>query len=183
MVALETGRLLLRMFREEDFEAYAEMCADPRVMQYLRGGQPLSPEDAWRQMTAAVGEWLLKGYGAWAVEERETGRLIGRLGFVNWAHIELKPSRPEALPGLEIGWVLSRASWGRGYAAEGARRAIDYAFTEMGRDYVVSIIHPDNEASIHLPERLGQKLEGRTEASGTELLVYRIDRKAWRTGR
>jgi RimJ/RimL family protein N-acetyltransferase len=179
MVTLETERLLLRMFRAEDFESYAEMCADPEVMQYLPGGKPLSRENAWRQMAATVGEWHLTGYGAWAVQERETGRLLGRLGFVNWAHVELRPSRPEALPGLEIGWVLSRASWGRGYATEGARRAIDYAFTDLGRDYVVSIIHPDNNTSVRVAERLGQKIEGRAQVSGTEALVYRIDREAW----
>jgi RimJ/RimL family protein N-acetyltransferase len=165
-MTLETARLRLRMFREEDFEEYARICADPEVMRYLGEGNPLTSADAWRQMAMILGHWRLRGYGLWALEERASGALLGRVGFFN----------PEGWPGFELGWVLGREHWGKGYATEGARRALEHAFTEMGRDHVISLIRPGNAASIRVAERLGEKLEGRTELFGHEALVYGISR-------
>lgn len=167
---LETERLILRMFREEDFESYASICADADVMHYL-GGKPYTRLEAWRHMAFLIGHWHLRGYGHWAVEEKASGRVIGRLGFLN----------PEGWPGFEIGWTLGRESWGKGYATEGARRALEYAFTELNQDHVISLIHPENQASIRVAERLGEKLEGEAELLGMDLLVYGIDREAWRS--
>jgi len=173
MVTLETDRLTLRMFREDDFEQYARIVADPQVIRYLGDGKPLAHWEAWRQMAMIVGHWYLKGYGIWAVEERTTRRLLGRIGFFN----------PEGWPGFELGWVLGGDSWGKGYATEGARRALDYAFTEMGREHVISVIHPDNEASIRVAERIGEGLEGRSELFGHTVLIYGLDRAAWAAAR
>ncbi len=170
MVTLATERLLLRMFRQDDFEAYAAICADPEVMRYLGDGKALSRWDAWRQMAMILGHWPLRGYGLWAVEERATGALIGRVGFFE----------PEGWPGFELGWMLRRASWGRGYAIEGARRALAHAFTEMDRRHVISLIRSANQPSIRVAARLGETLEGRTDLFGHEALVYGIDRAAWR---
>jgi RimJ/RimL family protein N-acetyltransferase len=169
MVELETERLRLRMWRAEDFDEYARICADPEVMRYL-GGQTFSRLEAWRHMAMLVGHWQLRGYGHWAVEEKASGRFIGRLGLFN----------PEDWPGFEIGWTLARASWGRGYATEGARRALAYAFDEMAREHVISLIHPDNKASIRVAERIGETHEGETELFGTRVLVYGIARAVWR---
>jgi RimJ/RimL family protein N-acetyltransferase len=170
MVTLETERLILRPFREADFERYAVMCADPEVMRYLGEGRALTRGEAWRQMAMILGHCQLRGYGLWAVEERGSGALLGRLGFFN----------PEGWPGFEIGWTLRRESWGRGYATEGARRALAYGFTEMGREHVISLIHPENRGSIRVAEKLGERLEGRTEVFGHEALIYGITREAWR---
>ena len=169
MITLQTERLLLRMFREDDLEPYATMCADPEVMRYLGDGRPLSRADAWRQMAMILGHWQLRGFGLWAVEERATGALVGRLGFF----------QPEGWPGFELGWMLRRASWGHGYATEGAGHALAHAFTTMGRDRVISLIRPGNVPSIRVAERLGERLEGRTELFGHEALIYASDRTRW----
>jgi RimJ/RimL family protein N-acetyltransferase len=169
MVELETERLILRMFREDDIERYASICADPEVMRYLGDGKTLTRAEAWRQMAMIVGHWQLRGYGIWAVEERKSKDLVGRVGFFN----------PEGWPGFELGWVLGREYWGKGYASEGARRALDYAFTEMKRDHVISLIHPDNRGSMRVAERIGEQLEGKTEIFGHEVVVYGIDRAGW----
>lgn len=166
MVTLETDRLILRMFREEDFPQYAGFCADPEVTRFLGEGRPLNRGEAWRSMAMILGHWQLRGYGPWAVVERLTGSFIGRIGFFN----------PEGWPGFELGWVLGKEFWGKGYAIEGARRALDYAFTEMGRDYVISLIHPDNSASIKVAKRLGETVEGQTELFGHAVLIYSINR-------
>lgn len=168
-VRLETERLILRMWRESDMGPYAEMCADPEVMRYV-GGVPMSRPEAWRKLALVVGHWRLRGYGMWAVEERASGELVGRVGC--W--------QPEGWPGFEIGWALRRNFWGRGFATEAGRASLDYAFNELNQTHVISIIHPDNRASIRVAERLGEGLEGETEVFGTKVLVYGIDRAASR---
>src|SRR4051812_6215309 len=161
MKALETERLRFRMFRDDDIDEYAAMCADPDVMRHLTG-QPMTRLEAWRHMAMLLGHWTLRGYGMWAVEEKRSGELLGRIGFHN----------PDGWPGFELGWTLKRAAWGKGYAAEGARFALNYAFTEMDRDHVISVIRPENLPSIRVAERLGEKLESQTEVMGFPVLVY-----------
>ena len=173
METLRTERLVLRMFREEDLDEYAAMTADPEVTRYLGDGGTLSRADAWRQMAMILGHWRLKGYGMWAAEEAATGRLVGRIGFFN----------PEGWPGFELGWTLAREFWGRGYATEGARRALAYAFEEMGREHVISLIRPANLPSVRVAERLGERLERSADLFGNPALVYGISREDWLAGR
>jgi RimJ/RimL family protein N-acetyltransferase len=107
------------------------------------------------------------------VEEKSSGRVVGRIGFMD----------PVGWPGFELGWTLARDSWGKGYATEGARRALEYAFTEMDRDHVISLIAPDNVASIKVAERLGEKVEGQTNVVNRDVFIYGIDRKDWLAAR
>jgi RimJ/RimL family protein N-acetyltransferase len=168
MITLETARLRLRMFRDTDLDAYAAMSADPEVMRYLGAtGQPLTRPEAWRQMATFLGHWTLRGYGVWAVEERASGEFVGRIGLFY----------PDGWPGLECIWALARGAWGKGYATEGARRAIEYAFSELASGRVISLIRPGNTASIRVAERLGETLEGSVTLFGAEALVYGITRE------
>jgi len=164
-VILETNRLLLRWFRETDFPEYAAICADPEVMRFLTGSA-MNEMEAWRHMASVMGHWYFRGFGVWAVEEKQTQRLVGRIGFMH----------PAGWPGFELGWTLGRESWGKGYAIEGARRALEYAFNEMDRDHVISCIAPDNVRSIRVAEKLGETVEGKTELMGKEVLIYGIHR-------
>ena len=166
-VRLETQRLLLRWFREDDFSGYVDIATDPEAMKFIGG--PQTPLDAWRAMAAHIGHWYFFGYGVFAVEEKLSGRMIGRIGFMN----------PPGWPGFELGWTLRRDSWGKGYATEGARRALEYAFTELNRDHVISCIAPANVNSIRVAERLGEKVEGETELLGKNVLIYGISREEW----
>jgi RimJ/RimL family protein N-acetyltransferase len=167
---LKTARLLLRMFREADLDAYAEMCGDAEVMKYL-GGAPMSRFEAWRSMAMILGHWQLRGFGLWAVVERASGQFVGRVGC--W--------RPEGWPGLELAWALRRASWGKGYATEAALGALDVAFSSLGQPHVISMIHSANQPSIRVAQRLRMRLEGRTELMGHPVLVYGVRRTAWST--
>ena len=167
---LETERLVLRMLRESDFEAYARIGADPEVARYLGNGKPLTRHEAWRSLAAHIGHWALRGYGMLAIEEKASGAFVGRAGFFN----------PEGWPGFEIGWTLARESWGRGYATESARRLLAYAFTDLARDHVISVIQPENAASIRVAERIGETFERRMDLLGGEVLIYGIAREAWK---
>lgn len=165
MTTLVTDRLQLRPFLSTDFEAHAEICADPEVMRYIRAGA-LSRADAWWQMARYMGHWQLRGYGLWAVVERASTRLVGHLGFLD----------PEGGHGFELGWALARHAWGKGYALEGTRAAVHHAFTALQRDHIACVIRPENARSIRLAERLGGTPEGEIEESGARLLVYGIRR-------
>src|SRR4051812_21589844 len=131
MVTLETERLTLRMFRQEDIDAYAAMCADPEVMRFL-GGKTLNRHDAWRSMAGVCGHWQLRGYGMWAVVEKASGEMIGRVGCLN----------PEGWPGFEVGWTLRREYWRQGYATEAARASMDWAFRHLNVPHIISLITP-----------------------------------------
>ena len=124
---LRTERLVLRELRQSDFDAYAAMCADPEVMEYITG-KPMSRGDAWRQMAMFAGHWSLRGFGGWAVEELSSGRFIGRVGL----------HYPEGWPDRELGWTLARDSWGRGYATEACKEVLDYAFGALGWQRLIS---------------------------------------------
>ena len=163
---LETERLKLRMWRESDLDDYAAMSADPLVMQYLGPGKVFTRAEAWRSMAFFVGHWEMRGYGHWAVEEKASGRMIGRIGFLN----------PEGWPGFEIGWTLARYVWGKGYATEGGRRALEDAFKDLDQPHVISLIHPENTPSMKVAERLGEKREGTARIGEVDVLVYGIDR-------
>ena len=165
---IQTERLVLRMFRESDTDAYAEMVADPEVMRFL--GKPMSRQEAWRNMAMVLGHWHLRGFGFWAVEEKESGELAGRVGC--W--------QPEGWPGLEVGWALRRGFWGRGYATEAARASVSYAFDELGQARVLSLIAPDNANSIRVAERLGEKPGEEWEVFGTKVIIYAVGREEFR---
>ena len=162
MVRLETKRLLLRPFVEEDLDAYARISADAETMRHLGDGRPLTRPEAWRQMAFFLGHWQLRGYGLWAAADRETGTLVGRIGLFN----------PEGWPGLEVGWLIDCARWGRGLATEGGRAALAYAFSQLGADHVISVIRPDNRASIRVAEKLGMTFERHSDLNGHPVVIY-----------
>lgn len=170
-VRLETPRLLLRWFRESDFADYVEIATDADVMKFIGGTQ--TPFEAWRAMSSHIGHWYFRGYGVFAVEEKATGKMVGRIGLMN----------PPGWPGFELGWTLGRASWGKGYATEGAQRVLEYAFTDMDRDHVISCIAPDNLNSARVAERLGETIEGETELLGKQVYLYGISRDKWEATR
>lgn len=162
---ITTERLVLRPWREADLDPYAEMCADPEVMRYI-GGKTLDRSEAWRNIALFVGHWTLRGYGLWAVEHRVDQAFIGRVGL--W--------RPEGWLGLEVGWALTRSQWGHGYATEAGRAAIEFAWTTLGVDGLISLIQPANHSSQRVAERLGLALAGRRHLGSTEVLMYRCVR-------
>jgi RimJ/RimL family protein N-acetyltransferase len=165
-VVLETRRLLLRPFLESDLDAYAGICSDPEVMRYIGAGSPLSRDDAWRSMALILGHWQLRGYGMWAAEDKQSGALVGRIGLYN----------PEGWPALEVGWLIERARWGHGLAAEGGAAAMQFAFERLNLSHLSSIIQPLNRASIRVAEKLGMTQERIARLNGIDVLIYGCDR-------
>jgi RimJ/RimL family protein N-acetyltransferase len=144
---LETPRLFLRAFRPADFESYAAMSANPEVMRYIDDVQ--DRESAFRSFCASIGHWAVRGYGPWAVEERASGRVVGRAGLFHW----------ERWPAIEVGYLLDPSAWGKGYATEAAQRSLRYAHETVGARGVVAFIQPENVASVRVVEKLGGRFE------------------------
>jgi RimJ/RimL family protein N-acetyltransferase len=163
---LHTERLVLRALRAEDLDPFAAIVSDPEVMRFLDDGEPLTRQTCWRGMALFLGHWHLRGYGWWGVEERATGRFLGRVGLYN----------PEGWPGIELGWLLARSSWGKGYATEAGRAALEWGFTVVGADEIISIIRPQNSRSIRVAEKLGERLVSPIELAGRDALLYAIRR-------
>ncbi|HWF25539.1 MAG TPA: GNAT family N-acetyltransferase [Solirubrobacteraceae bacterium] len=166
--ALETERLVLRGLEPGDLDAYAAMYADAEVARHLEHGRPMDRAAAWRSMAIHLGHWQLRGYGQWALVERASGELVGRAGLFE----------PEGWPGLEVGWVLARPHWGRGFATEAGRAALVYAFEVVGAERVISLIRRENEPSIRVAERLGERYERTIDLLGGPAYVYGLARSA-----
>jgi len=170
---LETERLILREWRADDFEPFAQFMADEEVMRHL-GGRALSRGDAWRNLARAIGHWHLRGYGTWAVQRKEDGALAGRVGLIN----------PEGWPGLEVGWTLGRPYWGKGYATEAAIASLNYGFTTQKVDRLISVIDPANAASQAVARRIGEKKGERTvltiEDESFPADIWYITRAEWK---
>jgi RimJ/RimL family protein N-acetyltransferase len=162
---ISTERLVLRAFAASDLDSFAKMNADPQVVAFLGNGQPVDRQESWKIMAWLLGHWQLRGFGSWAVEERETKRFVGRVGLFY----------PEGWPGIEISYVLVRSAWGKGYATEGARAAMCHAFEKIKIPRMISLIHPANHSSVKVAEKLGETFERQTEFNGKTLLIYGRD--------
>ena len=161
-----TPRLVLRGWREDDVDAYAAAAADPEVMRHLGG--VLDRAEAWRQVGLHAGHWVLRGYGNWAVERREDGVLVGRAGLWN----------PDGWPGLEVGWMLARHAWGRGYATEAGRAAMAWAWATLAAPRLIALIAPGNAASARVAERLDMRPAGEDTIAGQAVRVFAAEQPA-----
>ena len=145
--ALRTARLLLRQWCDDDVAAFAELSADPAVMQYLVPFADRAAMDAW--VVAVRKHWQDHGFGPWVLEVPSKGLMIGVVGLSN-----LRFALPFA-PAVEVAWRLTPRYWGRGYAHEAARAAIDDGFGRLGLKEIVAFSVPANLASQRVMEKLG----------------------------
>lgn len=159
---LETARLRLRPFAEADWQAMHEHFGDAEATRHTFG-RALTEAGTWRAVASMAGHWLLRGYGPYAVEEKDGGALVGTVG----------PWYPLEWPEREIKWALLRRCWGRGYAAEAAR-AVQRAMREhLGGPPPISLIDAANANSIRLALAVGAALERELEFAGRPFHLYR----------
>lgn len=161
---IESARLRMRGFVDSDIDRYAAWLGDEDTSRYI-GGKALDRADAWRSMAMMMGHWVLRGYGMWAVEEKSSGQLVGRVGLWN----------PEGWPGIECGWLIAPDKRKLGYAQEAAATAIEWGRGTLGLTRVLSIIHVDNVASIKTAVALGQARVDEREIRGFPCAVFAMD--------
>jgi len=159
---VETARLRLRAFRETDLDAFAAMSADAEVMRFIGNGETVDRNGTWRTIAGFLGHWRLRGCGMWAIERKDDGAFLGRVGL----------HHPPYWPALEAGWVLARHAWGQGYAREGAAAALDFARRALTPQRLVSFIRPGNERSVKVALALGARRTADGDLLGLPVEVY-----------
>jgi len=140
-VSLRTPQLLLRQWRDDDVAAADELSGDPAVMEYL------VPRPDWAARKRA--HWHEYGFGEWVVE------IPGEASFIGAVGLEHVGYDAHFTPAVEVAWRPARPYWGRGYATESARAALDYGFEQLGLSEIVAITVPANRRSRAVMERLG----------------------------
>ena len=159
---VETRRLILRRFKEDDWVDLHQLYSDPECTRYTIQ-RTLTEGESWRTMAAMIGHWQIRRYGPYAVEDKNTGKVMGPVGL--WY--------PNDWPGPEIKWAISRVYWGLGYASEAARAVKKIAADCMPEISLISLIFSDNEASIKLAEAIGAKFEKEIEFRGQIAHIFR----------
>lgn len=155
---IETARMILRRFRTEDAEdMYANWASDPEVTRFLTW-PPHANVDVTR---SKIEEWVQKyeddGFYNWAMELKETGRVIGNISVVKLN---------EKTEAADIGYCMSRAYWGRGFMPEALKAVMDYLFDVVGLNRVAACHDANNPKSGRVMEKAGMKLEGVLRAAG-----------------
>ena len=146
-VILETERLVLRRWKPSDRNLFAQINADPRVMEFMPG--VLSPMESDRLVDRVEAHFAQHGYGPFAAQTRSEGLFIGFIG------LSVPAFQARFTPCVEIGWRLAVDHWGKGLATEGARAAVRYGFESLGLQEIVSFTVPANVRSRRVMEKLG----------------------------
>ena len=168
MKNLETQRLILRSFQMTDLDDMAAIDADPKVCEFL-------PAIGTRENTAAIIQRIMnhereKGYSLYAVELKATHKMIGWVGLITPtfdAHFT---------PAIEIGWRLASEHWNQGYATEGAKVVLDYAFQVLGLKEVVSFTTEKNLASRRVMEKIGLRHDSKDDFSHPKLPGHPLEK-------
>lgn len=170
-LVIETERLLLRRWRDADVAPNTEMLADPDSARFITpDGKPVVDAFVgWRNAAIMAGHWALHGFGLFVVEEKQTGRYVGRVG----------PWFPVGWPGLEVGWGITKGFRGKGYAVEAATASLDWTFATFEIDKIVHIIRPENVASQNVARRLGATIERQVELFDHVSDLWVTQRDAW----
>jgi RimJ/RimL family protein N-acetyltransferase len=169
---IETERLLLRQWRGDDVAANTAMLADPGTARFITvDGKPVTSElNGWRNAAVMAGHWVLHGVGMFVVEEKSSGKFIGRVG----------PWFPPGWPGFEVGWGIATEFRGKGFAVEAARASIDWAFATFDIDRIIHCIDRENTASQGVARRLGASKDGEFDLFGHVADVWVTHRDTWR---
>lgn len=175
---VRTERLDLRRFDHGDLDELTALFAEPEVWRYPYG-RGLTARETADFLDRQISGWEVAGFGCWVARTLDGGRIIGYVG------LSVPTFLPEILPAVEVGWRLAPAAWGRGYATEGARAALDEGFRTLRLEQVCSLPQAGNDASLAVAERLGLTLKREVQLPATErrgpltALLYEIERDTW----
>jgi RimJ/RimL family protein N-acetyltransferase len=166
---VETERLILRPWRSDDIAANTAMLSDPGTARFIAAdGKPITSElSGWRNAAVMSGHWALHGFGMFAVEEKSSGKYVGRVG----------PWCPPGWPGFEVGWGIAKEFRGKGYAVEAARASIDWVFATFETDEIIHCIDLTNKPSQAVARRLGARRDRQIDLFGQPAEVWVTSRE------
>ncbi|TYC72397.1 GNAT family N-acetyltransferase [Stappia sp. BW2] len=182
---LETERLLLRPWKNEDLEPFAELCADPEVMRFFP--EVLTREKSDLLVSRCREKTANDGFSMAPVEVKATREFLGFVGLNVPAYAAPLPFDPC----VEIGWRLKRSAWGKGYASEAAREWLRFGFETIGLEEIVAFTIPDNLPSQKVMKRIGMTRDLEGDFLHTSLpadhpiakhVLYRLKRSDWMSG-
>ncbi len=175
---VKTKRLGLRSFRASDEDQFAALNADQEVMKYFP--KRLSRDETAYFIERANRKINEQGFGFWAAEHLESGKLAGMIGITRVSY------ETRFTPAVEIGWRLAKDFWGKGLATEGANGALDFGFQRANLDEIVSFTAVMNKKSARVMQRLGMIQDGEFDhpkiADGHPLqrhVLYRLAKSDW----
>jgi ribosomal-protein-alanine N-acetyltransferase len=164
MTLLKTDRLILRMFNpEQDLEDYAAILGQKDVGKWLPKRDAYSYEESRNMMKFFTDHWERNGFGAWAMTSND-GRLLGHMGL----------NLISDLNEVEVLYALGEGAWGKGYATEGAKASVDFAFQHLGCEKLIGLTKPDNYPSQHVLEKLGMKHTKDIHWRGMDLFYFEL---------
>jgi RimJ/RimL family protein N-acetyltransferase len=168
---IETPRLILRPWRSDDVAANTAMLSDPDTARFIAAdGKPITSElNGWRNAAVMSGHWALHGFGMFAVQEKSSGKYVGRVG----------PWSPPGWPGFEVGWGIARECRGKGYAVEAARASIDWVFATFEIDEIIHCIELSNAPSQAVARKLGARKDREGDLFGKPADIWVTSRKSW----
>lgn len=161
-VIIETSRLLLREFRAEDVGPLQAVLGDPVAMQFYPAAYDRAGVEAW--IARNQERYARDGFGLWAMVLKTTGEVIGDCGCVS--------QEVDGQKEIEVGYHVRRDLWGVGYATEAAKACMEYAFSKLGAERVISMIRPENLQSRRVAEKNGLRCERVIFWHGYEHCIY-----------
>jgi RimJ/RimL family protein N-acetyltransferase len=176
MTEVETARLLLRRWQDDDLERLVDLHGDPRVSRFLsHHGRPWPRERTAGVFDHFMRQWEEHGFGPWAAIDKATGSWLGQIG------LNELPSWPGPQK-VEVGWELDPSVWGRGLATEGGRAAVRHGFEVVGLERIISVTRADHAALPRVMEKCGLAFQEQVVHKGGLVVWYAIDRADWQAG-
>jgi ribosomal-protein-alanine N-acetyltransferase len=162
---LETKRLKLRLFTLDDLQIMFELSSDPEIIKYAEATPARNLEEARQRLEEGpLSDYEKYGYGRFAVEWKETGKVIGFCGIKYLPEIDLP----------EVGYRYLKEDWGRGIGTEAARVCVDFARDDLKINKLVALIVPENMGSIRIAEKLGMSKGPLIHIFDTDALQYEM---------
>ncbi len=166
MIILETERLLFRPLTLSDLDALTTLYADPEVTRFLGG--PRDRAEVQRALVGYIREYELYGHSFFATIRKDDETFIGQCGLLN--------QEVEGRAEIELAYVLAKPYWQQGLALEGTRAIRDFGFQQKGFLRIVSLIPPENEASIYIAENIGMQFEREVSQWGQNFRLYAVNK-------
>jgi len=169
---LTTDRLVLRGYRQEDFDWFDATWREPNVVRFT-GGHFRNRIENWPRFLLNFGMWELFGFGFWLIEDRATGERLGIAGLMHAVR-----DIPSIDGKVEASWVLASSAFGRGLATEAMVAILAWTDTHVEAPGTVCIIDPDNQASIRVARKSGYARSGLVAFEGGKIVTYFRPRSA-----
>ena len=164
---IQINHIVLRPLELSDAEILYAINLTEGVLQYFPTTTPPTLERVERFIASQHEHWEKYGYGNWGIVPEGESRIVG------WAGLQYLPELDE----VEVGYLLDKPFWGKGFATEAARESIRDGFERCGLDHIIALVHPDNNASRRVIDKCGMTYVETIHLWGIDLMRHRIDSK------